>query len=86
MTREAYEQLRVLVQHAIADNPRDESVRRHLKGLLKSLTRWLRWTQSESQARIETASHDSSCHAFDDHPDLSAGVRHGTQARTQGKD
>lgn len=86
MTREAYEQLVVLVKHAIADNPRDESVRRHLKGLLKSLTRWLRWSQSESQARIGNASHDSSCHAFDDHPGSLAGVRHGTQTRTQGQD
>ena len=56
MTVAAYEQLVVLLRHAIADNPPDEQVRRLSKGLVKALTRMLQCQQPDSpdQARIGT--------------------------------
>jgi hypothetical protein len=53
MTRAALEQLLVLSRMAVEENVPDLAVRRHGKGLVKALTRWLRWTQpEESQARV----------------------------------
>jgi hypothetical protein len=54
MTSAAYDQLLVLLKHAVADNPPDEQVRRLAKGLVKALTRMLRLRQPDShdQARI----------------------------------
>jgi len=56
MTQAAYEQLIVLLRHAIADNPPDDQVRRLSKGLVKALTRMLQCQQPDSpdQARIGT--------------------------------
>ena len=54
MTSAAYEQLLVLVKHAIADNPPDDQVRRLSKGLAKALTRMLQMQRPDfnDQARI----------------------------------
>jgi len=56
MTTAAYEQLLVLVKHAIADNPPDDQVRRLSKGLAKALTRMLQTQRPDfnDQARIGT--------------------------------
>ena len=48
MRREAQEQLLVLLQHLVQENPPDDQVRRLAKGLVKALARWLRLTQPDS--------------------------------------
>ena len=55
MTISAYEQLLVLVKHAVTDNPPDEQVRRLSKGLAKALERWLQVVRpvDTDQARNE---------------------------------
>ena len=47
MTRPAYEQLLVLLKHAVSDNNPDDQVRRLSKGLVKALERWLKLVQPE---------------------------------------
>jgi hypothetical protein len=61
MTRAAYEQLLVLLRHAVSDNPPDSQVRRLSKGLVKALTKWLRLTEplDSVQARSGTPRDDS---------------------------
>lgn len=55
MTRAAYEQLLVLLRHAVSDAPESEQVRRLSKGLVKALDTWLRMTQpNQQQARTDT--------------------------------
>jgi len=56
MTRAAYEQLLVLVRHAVTDNCPDLQVRRLSKGLAKALASWLRLTEplDSVQARSGT--------------------------------
>jgi hypothetical protein len=51
MTLAAYEQLLVLLKHAVEDNPQDEQVRRLSKGLVKALDRWLHVPRSASPGR-----------------------------------
>jgi hypothetical protein len=61
VTRAAYEQLLVLLRHAVSDNPPDAQVRRLAKGLARALARWLRFSEppDSDQARNGTprASH-----------------------------
>jgi hypothetical protein len=55
MTRAAYEQLVALLNMSAHDGHKDIRVRRHVKGLLLALGRWLRMTDpARTQARTGT--------------------------------